>query len=156
MPHLRVATSSAAETRLLGRRLGERALAGDVICLIGDLGAGKTQIAQGIAEGLGIPAESVTSPTYALIAEHYSGRVPLYHMDAYRLADASELGPIGFDDYLSRFDGALVIEWADKIASALPDDRLNIELSVGELENLREIILNPSGERATVLAAGIP
>jgi len=140
-------TYSALETFALGCRLGELARPGDIICLVGDLGAGKTQLAQGLASGLDIPISAVTSPTYALIAEHDTGRIPLYHMDAYRLGDVSELGPIGFDDYLSRADGVLAIEWADRIASAIADDRLEITIEIPQASDVRHLVLTAYGDR---------
>ena len=104
---------------------------GDVLCLIGDLGAGKTTLTQGLALGLGLPPdEPVNSPTFTLLAEHPGGRVPLYHFDVYRLPDSSGLYDLAFDEYLSG-DGVVVIEWADRIADALPPDRLDIALTVG-------------------------
>ena len=139
---------SAGDTKRFGALLGRSAEPGDVIALYGDLGAGKTCMTQGIATGLGIASETVTSPTYALINENLSGRFPLYHMDAYRIQDVSELGPIGFQDYIMRADGLLVIEWADNIAGDLPDERLNIYLSTALDPDTRLAKIEASGERS--------
>ena len=139
------------ETAAFGKQLGRAAEAGDIIALTGELGAGKTRLAQGIAAGLGIIDEAIASPTYALINEHTSGRIPLYHMDAYRIIGPSELGPIGYDDYLSKADGLMVIEWANNIESELPAERVNILLTASESGNEREAALTASGARAQQL-----
>ena len=147
----RFTSLSAGETRLLGIRIGRSAAAGDTICLVGSLGAGKTQLARGIAQGLDIPADSVASPTYSLIAEHLAGRIPFYHMDMYRLNGPDDLGPIGYDDYLSRFDGVIAIEWADRIAAALPMERLDVCIEFPNDGDRREFLFSPHGERARAL-----
>lgn len=120
---------SPEEMREIGAKLGRAASPGDLIALVGDLGAGKTTLAQGIGMGVGLPANSVTSPTFTLVAEHLGGRLPLTHMDAYRLTNSTELHHLGFEDYLRQADGLIVIEWADRIADGLPADRLEIVLS---------------------------
>lgn len=116
------------ETRAIGRAIGAALVAGDVVCLNGDLGAGKTHLAQGIAAGAGINGP-VTSPTFTLVSE-YDGRLPLAHFDFYRLERADELDDIGFDEYL---DGprAVVIEWAERFPERLPERRLDIVISIG-------------------------
>ena len=140
-------THSPDETRVLAARLGALLEAGDVVCLIGDLGAGKTTWTQGLALGLDLPAaEPVNSPTFTLVSEHHGGRVPLYHFDVYRLLDASGLYDLAFDEYLSG-DGVVVIEWADKITDALPSDRLDITLTPGEPDT-RQIVMTAFGVRA--------
>lgn len=127
-------THSPDETRALAESLGRLLHPGDVLCLIGDLGAGKTTFTQGLALGLGLPPdEPVNSPTFTLVAEHPGGRIPLYHFDVYRLPDSSGLYDLAFDEYLSG-DGVIVIEWADKIADALPADRLDITLTAASEE----------------------
>lgn len=122
-------TSSAEDTRALAASLGRLLHPGDVLCLIGDLGAGKTTFTQGLALGLGLPHdEPVNSPTFTLVAEHPGGRLPLYHFDVYRLPDSSGLYDLAFDEYLDG-DGVVVIEWADKIADALPAERIDVALT---------------------------
>jgi tRNA threonylcarbamoyladenosine biosynthesis protein TsaE len=139
-------THSADETRALAARLGALLGAGDVVCLVGDLGAGKTTWTQGLALGLGLPREEpVNSPTFTLITEHMGGRVPLYHFDVYRLADSSGLYDLGFDEYLEG-DGVVVIEWADRIADALPPDRLDIHLTA-EGPDTRRVEMTAHGAR---------
>ncbi|MDQ2687213.1 MAG: tRNA (adenosine(37)-N6)-threonylcarbamoyltransferase complex ATPase subunit type 1 TsaE [Armatimonadota bacterium] len=143
-------THSPDETRALAERLGRRLRAGDVLCLIGDLGAGKTTFTQGLALGLGLPAdEPVNSPTFTLVAEHPGGRLPLYHFDVYRLPDSAGLYDLAFDEYIDG-DGVTVIEWADKIADALPSDRLDIHLTA-EGENERRLILTAHGIQAQTI-----
>jgi tRNA threonylcarbamoyladenosine biosynthesis protein TsaE len=126
---LLIHTESSDETRAVGRRLGESLNAGDVVCLVGDLGAGKTTLTQGIAIGLGIPEDVVVnSPTFTILAEHPEGRFPLYHWDVYRLAGAGDMYDLAFDEYLDG-SGVVVVEWADRIAAALPEDVLMICLT---------------------------
>lgn len=141
-------------------RLGAAAAGGDLICLVGDLGAGKTTLTQGIGEGLGLAQAAVTSPTFTLVAEHYEGRIPLYHIDAYRLAGPAELYHLGFEDYLLRADGLLVVEWADRVAEGLPADRLEVALTEdADRDDQRSLGFSARGPRAVrllgdVLAAG--
>ncbi len=143
-------TQNADETRALAARLGARLCAGDTLCLIGDLGAGKTTWTQGLALGLGLPAaHPVNSPTFTLVSEHPGGRVPLYHFDVYRLDGASGLYDLAFDDYLSA-GGVVVIEWADKITDALPADRLEITLTP-DAPDTRQIVMTAWGARAEEL-----
>ena len=145
-------TRSAAETRALAARLGAALQPGDTLCLVGALGAGKTTWTQGLALGLGLPAdEPVNSPTFTLVSEHPGGRVPLYHLDVYRLPDSSGLYNLAFDEYLGG-DGVVVIEWADIIADALPADRLDIALTAEGLDT-RQIVLTAQGARAEELLA---
>ncbi len=113
------------DTLALGRALGKLLRAGDVIALIGDLGAGKTTLTQGIAQGMGI-TERVTSPTFTLVQE-YGQETPLFHFDPYRLERPEDVSDFGFEEYLER-GGIVVVEWADKIAALLPDERLTLTL----------------------------
>lgn len=134
-----------AATRALGEALGQRLAAGDVVCLAGDLGAGKTLLVQGLADALGIEGD-VTSPTFTILQVYDGGRLPLYHFDLYRLDDAGQLDDIGFDEYTGG-RGAAVIEWADKFADAMPTEHLWIELKLGGGENERLIGFEPVGDR---------
>jgi tRNA threonylcarbamoyladenosine biosynthesis protein TsaE len=118
-------THSAAGTRRIGRLLGRAAEPGVCLALVGPLGAGKTQLAKGVAFGLDV-AGVVNSPTFIIINEH-PGRLPLFHVDAYRLTDADEARQAGvFDE--RQVQGVTVIEWADRLDGWLPEDRLSIEL----------------------------
>lgn len=120
---LGVRTSSSEETRLLARKLAEFLEPGAVLALDGHLGAGKTTFAQGLAQGLDA-REGASSPTFVLLHVH-QGRLPMYHFDAYRLERAEQLEDLGADEYLWG-SGVSVIEWAERVAAALPQDRLEI------------------------------
>jgi tRNA threonylcarbamoyladenosine biosynthesis protein TsaE len=104
--------------------------AGSVVALVGDLGAGKTEFVKGLASGLGSPAV-VTSPTFTLIHEYLGGRLPLYHMDFYRLSSEDELDEIGFDDYLSQA-GICAVEWANRFPERIPGSAIWVTLSIAE------------------------
>jgi tRNA threonylcarbamoyladenosine biosynthesis protein TsaE len=123
--HVRVRTTSADESIALGERLGAAAAPGDLICLWGDLGAGKTQLTKGIARGLGI-ADTVNSPTFVLMSE-YAGRLPLFHVDLYRLADAADALAGGVVDD-RQADGVTVVEWPERLGAVLPDGRLDVRI----------------------------
>jgi len=127
---------SAAETFEFGRQLAEKLQAGDVLALTGELGSGKTCLVKGIAAGLGVTQE-VTSPTFTIIHEYRGGRLPLVHVDLYRLDKLSEAVNIGIEDYLNG-PGVTVIEWAERIESLLPANTQRIRLSVVD-ENTRNI-----------------
>jgi tRNA threonylcarbamoyladenosine biosynthesis protein TsaE len=123
---VRVVTDSPEGTRALGARLGRLLRAGDVLALSGDLGAGKTCLVQGLAEGLGV-ASPVTSPTFILIAEH-AGRLPLYHVDLYRTESLDEIRALGIEDLLGG-EGVTAIEWGDRAEPLLPSGSLRVRLS---------------------------
>lgn len=129
--------------RRLGRALGAAVAPGDVVALVGGLGAGKTHFAQAIARGAGVPPEArVTSPTFAVVVEH-AGRLPVHHADLYRLGDAAELAEIGLVERAA--EGLLLVEWADRMPEALPRDVLWATLTPAR-----------PGERALTLAATGP
>ncbi len=135
---------SARQTGQFGAQLGGLLAPGDLILLDGSVGAGKTTMAQGIARGLGI-TEPVISPSFTIVRE-YAGRLPLYHIDLYRLAPGSDLESIGIEDYLYG-DGAVVIEWPDRADALLPAEHLQVHLSViGATE--RSIRVVPVGDRS--------
>ena len=110
-------TNSPAETEAVGEALGKRLQPGTVLAYRGDLGAGKTAFTRGLARGLGC-AEQVTSPTYTIVNEYLSGRLPLFHFDMYRLASADDLFDIGWEDYLER-GGVCAVEWSENVEDAL-------------------------------------
>ena len=114
-----VITKSPEQTEMLGKKLAELLRPGDVIAYYGDLGAGKTAFTRGLAAGLGI-REAVTSPTYTIVNEYLSGRMPLFHFDMYRLSSSEELFDIGWEDYLAR-GGVCAVEWSENVADALTD-----------------------------------
>ena len=121
-------TNSAAETRSLGEKLASRLQAGDVVVLEGELGAGKSELARGIAKGLGV-TETVTSPSFTILNVYESGRCPLYHFDWYRLESEEELYELGMDEYLGG-DGIAVVEWAERCPEAVPEGFIRIRLEV--------------------------
>ena len=116
---MQITTHSADETQALGKKLAESLRPGDVIAYFGDLGAGKTAFTRGIAEGLGV-SEQVTSPTYTIVNEYLSGRLPLFHFDMYRLGSSDELFDIGWEDYLALQDAIRITIEKD---SLVPDPR---------------------------------
>lgn len=119
-------TNSPEETYALGRELGRRAKAGEVYCLDGDLGVGKTVFTQGFAEGLGV-AEPVNSPTFTILQQYDSGRLPLYHFDVYRIGDVSEMDEIGYEDCFYG-TGVCLIEWPQRIPEILPPRVIRIRI----------------------------
>ena len=141
---LDIVSHSAQQTQRFGARLGELARAGDLYCLEGELGSGKTCFTQGLGRGLDIPT-AIHSPTFILANEHRGGRLPLFHLDVYRIRDASEAIGIGLDDYISG-DGVCVIEWAEKIRDALPAERLWISFRHLD-ESKRGILMEARGVR---------
>ncbi len=137
--------SSLEETTLFGKRIASQVLPGDVIFLIGDLGAGKTTLTQAIGYALGIPQEQyITSPTFSLLHE-YKGDLPLYHMDLYRLSGEEEIIELGFEDYLYG-DGVCIIEWPDRLGDLTPASRLIIEIKT--IDQTRQVTLSGHGSMA--------
>jgi tRNA threonylcarbamoyladenosine biosynthesis protein TsaE len=135
-------SKSPEETRAWGQRLAERLRAGDCLLLIGALGAGKTTLVQGIALGLGVPLEKVRSPTFVLIHE-YAGRIPIYHVDAYRVRSAAELIAVGIEDYFAAGSGIIIIEWGEVVREICPPGSLEIQLEIIN-EKERRITLTAS------------
>jgi tRNA threonylcarbamoyladenosine biosynthesis protein TsaE len=140
---MRVTLPDAESTAALGRRLGVALFPGCVLALVGPLGAGKTTLVRGIAEGAGVDLRHVASPTFALIHE-YAGRLPLFHFDTYRLPDLAAFLALGAEEYLHG-DGACLVEWADRVLPALPADRLDVELA--PIPTGRVVTLAARGER---------
>ncbi len=133
---------SPEETRKLAARLSHQLRAGDVLLLLGDLGAGKSEFTRGLAQGLGVQG-TVTSPSFTILNVYEDGRVPLYHFDWYRLNSAEELYEMGMDEYLGG-DGIAVVEWPSQCPEAIPADYLEIRLPPTG-ENEREVIITPRG-----------
>jgi tRNA threonylcarbamoyladenosine biosynthesis protein TsaE len=149
---LRFLSRSARETAALGARLGRALLPGDVVALVGDLGAGKTQLVRGACRGAGVPEREVASPTFAIVST-YAGRLPVHHADLYRISDEDELYATGFLDLVGG-EGAVLVEWADRVPGALPDERLEITLSHdARRPSLRHLLLVGTGARHAALAA---
>ena len=143
--NLTVTAASEEETSDLAVRLAAQLLPGDILCLRGDLGAGKTTFTRALVAALGSPAP-VSSPTFTLVHEYKGGRLPIWHVDAYRLRSADDTADIGLDEVFLTGEGLVVIEWPERIEAALPDDHLDITLrDTGG--DTREITLIPHGPR---------
>jgi tRNA threonylcarbamoyladenosine biosynthesis protein TsaE len=142
---LDLVSHSSLHTERLGERLASHAEAGDVIALWGELGAGKTVLARGVAIGLGLDDEAVTSPTFIILHEHFGGRLPLFHLDLYRL-DQSQLGSTGWEEALDS-GGLTVIEWPDRAGEQLPADRVDVRLE-HVAETKRRVTVEPTGPRS--------
>ena len=146
--YLELISHNPEQTQKLGVRIGELALAGDIFLLVGALGTGKTCLTQGIAWGLNIK-EYALSPSFVIVRELY-GRLPLYHIDLYRLDHIEEIAELGLDDYLYS-NGVCVVEWAEKALSILPEEHLLIE--IGYLADTeRRFQMEPSGQRYLEIA----
>lgn len=143
MNTLEIITTSPEKTQEFGQRLGNLALSGDVILLVGKLGAGKTCLTQGIARGLDID-DYTASPSFVLVRELY-GRLPLYHIDLYRLENLAEIAELGLDEYFYG-KGVSVAEWADRALELLPPDNLLIAMEY-LADNERRLRLKASGKR---------
>ena len=144
-----VVTNSGAETVELGAKLGRLLAPGDFVALVGELGAGKTQFAKGIALGLEVDHDTpVTSPTYTIL-NIYQGRIPLYHFDLYRLHGAEEVAELGFEEYFFGA-GACVVEWAERLGEEMPAQVLTVSLSHAGAEE-RSVSFSAVGPRATEL-----
>ncbi|HDG97463.1 MAG: tRNA (adenosine(37)-N6)-threonylcarbamoyltransferase complex ATPase subunit type 1 TsaE [Deltaproteobacteria bacterium] len=143
---VRFRSDSAQQTIELGRRIGLRLQEGDVLGLIGELGTGKTWLTKGIALGLGVESDQVvTSPSFTLV-NMYEGRIPIYHLDVYRLSDASEFASAGLDEYFF-MGGVALLEWADRWPELLPSNHLKVIISFMD-ESSRDIVLKGASQRA--------
>jgi tRNA threonylcarbamoyladenosine biosynthesis protein TsaE len=140
-----IQTQSGKETIQFGKQIGKRLQSGDVVALIGELGAGKTHLIKGLAQGIGVERPNyITSPSFTLIHE-YEGRIPFYHIDLYRLATEEEGEALGLEEYLGG-KGVTAIEWADKIPSLLPKELLRVHLRYLEIHT-RSIHILGKGTR---------
>ena len=147
---MQIRTHSPEETEAIGRKIAAKLLPGDIIAYYGDLGAGKTAFTRGLAAGLGV-TEQVTSPTYTIVNEYLSGRLPLFHFDMYRLGSSDELFDIGWEDYLAR-GGVCAVEWSENVEDALRD-AIHITIEKDPLEPDTRRITIEGGSRFE--AAGI-
>jgi tRNA threonylcarbamoyladenosine biosynthesis protein TsaE len=141
-PPVSIELPDLSATEAFGHRLAAILEPGTVVALVGPLGAGKTHLVRAVAEGLGVNPAVVSSPTFVLIQE-YTGRLPVYHFDAYRLPNSDAFRDLGVEEYFSG-TGVCLVEWADKVAATLPTDHLRIEIET----------LDESRRRATVTATG--
>lgn len=119
-----IETFSEEETFKLGENLGKQASPGDIVCLNGDLGTGKTVFTKGFARGLGIE-EDVVSPTFTIIREYEEGRLPMYHFDVYRIGDIDEMDELGYEDYFFG-EGVTLIEWSELISDLIPEKKTSV------------------------------
>jgi tRNA threonylcarbamoyladenosine biosynthesis protein TsaE len=146
-------SNSNEETKEISRCLAKELKAGDVICLSGDLGAGKTVFTQGLAQGLGVK-NKVTSPTFTIIHE-YQGRLPLFHLDLYRLNSEAEIEKLGLDEYFFS-SGISVVEWGEKAKKFLPTDYLSIEIFCSKSNQKRRLLkFQSKGKRGAELLKAI-
>jgi tRNA threonylcarbamoyladenosine biosynthesis protein TsaE len=144
-------SNNERDTDRLGAALASALPPGTVVGLIGTLGAGKTRLVQAIAAALGVPRETVTSPTFVLVNEYTGGRLPIYHFDTYRLKDDDEFLNLGPDEYFDS-GGLTFIEWADRVAELLPADRLEIDIKITGESN-RQISIRGTNPRMEELEA---
>ena len=145
---LDLVSHSSMHTERLGERLGRSAQAGDVFALWGELGTGKTVLARGVALGLGIEANEISSPTFIIMREHYTGRLPLFHIDLYRLEGIDPTNT-GWEETLEA-GGVTVIEWPDRAGDALPEDRLDVRLE-RIADTKRRVVVAATGPRSARL-----
>ena len=143
---LQLRLDSVSKTLKFGERLGTHLNGGEVLALIGELGTGKTVLTRGIALGLGIPPEQVTSPTFTLI-QAYKGRVPVIHADLYRLEGKGDAFSLGLHEYFTQ-QNIVIIEWADRFFLSLPPDHLTIRLAHGDTADVRLLLLQGTGVRS--------
>jgi tRNA threonylcarbamoyladenosine biosynthesis protein TsaE len=150
---LQLRMKSVQETIQFGKRLGQQLTGGEVVALTGDLGTGKTVLTRGIALGLGIPMDRVSSPTFTLIQE-YTGSIPLIHVDLYRLERPNDISTLGLEEYFTP-STVVVIEWAERFPQILPADHIAILLEYGETEHIRLLTISGSGSRSVRIVASI-
>jgi len=143
---INIETHSFEETVEFGRKLGSILKSGDIICLSGDLGTGKTALTNGIAKSLGITSY-ITSPTFTLVNE-YEGILPLYHFDVYRISDPDEMFDIGFEEYING-EGVTIVEWGEQIREILPEEIINVNISknLNKGLDIREISIDFIGKK---------
>lgn len=139
---MEIISSSPEETQKIGKAIGKLLTAGDVICLYGDLGSGKTCLAQGIIKGLDVAEDKyLRSPTFTLINQ-YKGRIPVCHLDLYRLDNINEVEDIGIEEHIGG-DEVVIVEWAERMERLLPEKRIDIHISSVDNKTRRFIILCP-------------
>jgi len=140
-----ITLQSEADTDRLGAALAAALPAGSVIALNGTLGAGKTRLVRAVAEAMGVAAEHVTSPTFVLVHEYTDGRLPIYHIDAYRLKDDDEFLELGPDEYFES-GGLTFVEWAQRVANCMPEEQIEISIEVTGRQQRRVTLHDRSGQ----------
>lgn len=141
---LRLVSKSIKETRVLGRMIARHLRKGDILCLFGEIGAGKTVLTKGIASGLGLKSDVIISPTFVLLRE-YNGRLPFYHFDFYRLNEPRDIAGTGYEEYFYN-EGVSVVEWPQRLKHLMPDEFLKIELKIMK-ESTRILFISGRGMR---------
>jgi tRNA threonylcarbamoyladenosine biosynthesis protein TsaE len=149
---IRCRVASEEETRAVGHVIAPQLDAGDVLALIGDLGAGKTRFAKAIAESMGVPVDEVNSPTFTLVQE-YAGRLPIRHCDTYRLKTAEEFADLSLDELFAR-DGIALVEWADRVDEYLPRDRLEVRIGIDSPDS-RTFEIRATGRRSRKILSNL-
>ncbi|MDI6759057.1 MAG: tRNA (adenosine(37)-N6)-threonylcarbamoyltransferase complex ATPase subunit type 1 TsaE [Candidatus Omnitrophota bacterium] len=142
---MKILSFSRKDTIRIGRLIARNLKAGDIICLFGEFGSGKTVLTKGIAQGIGIKNDGIISPSFVLLRQHMQGRLPLYHFDLYRLKTALDIAVLGYEDYFYG-DGLAVIEWADKLGRLMPEEFLKVEL-LFKTETKRLLKISGIGKR---------
>lgn len=146
MSEFRFTSRNLADTDTLGQMIATAARPGDVVALVGTLGAGKTRLVQAIATALGNSAESITSPTFVLVNEYTAGRLPVYHFDVYRLKDDDEFLELGAEEYFDR-EGLVLIEWGDRVEHLLPDRASVVTIELTDADERSIVVTGEMGER---------
>ncbi|RJO65366.1 MAG: tRNA (adenosine(37)-N6)-threonylcarbamoyltransferase complex ATPase subunit type 1 TsaE [Candidatus Omnitrophota bacterium] len=140
---------SERQTRMLAKKIAALLKLGDIICLTGDLGSGKTVFTKGIAWGLGIAPEKIVSPTFVLLRQYEQSRIPLFHFDLYRVAHSRQISEVGYEEYM--FDaGVTVVEWAERLGVLMPESYLKISLRIVS-DKSRALTFTARGNRYSAL-----
>lgn len=149
--HQVIALANEAATEALGEQIATGLKAGDFIALDGELGAGKTSFVRGLARGLGIDPHTVASPTYVTMQSYSGGRLPLIHIDVWRMKELQELETIGWDELLTDRSQVIVVEWAQKITDALPQKRIQIQLAFSKCKDTSTMSSSQDSRIATIV-----
>lgn len=151
MPPFEFVSQSLDDTDRLGQLIASAARPGDVLALVGTLGAGKTRLVQAIAVAVGNDAQQITSPTFVLLNEYVAGRLPLFHFDVYRLKDEDEFLELGAAEYFDR-DGVTLVEWGDRVEQLLPERTSIIEIDLADADRRVVSVRGPLAERMAALS----
>ncbi|HNX82042.1 MAG TPA: tRNA (adenosine(37)-N6)-threonylcarbamoyltransferase complex ATPase subunit type 1 TsaE [Candidatus Omnitrophota bacterium] len=150
---MHIISKSACDTLKFGKSMARSLGPGDIVCLVGQLGAGKSVLARGIVKGLGVRQERVTSPTFVLVNQYAGTHFPVNHFDLYRLLDSNDIAHLGYEEYFYG-EGVSVIEWADRLGKLMPSDYVKVHIAI-QSENTRSIIISASGKRSRAVVEHI-